>query len=83
MNALETVNQAREAITVRRVYGEPLQQDGVTVIPAAVVMGPAWPVMIFSSASKPLLSESHLTSVPSAAQRSTRERNRDWGENFA
>ena len=39
MNALETVNQARDAITVRRVYGEPLQQDGVTVIPAAVVMG--------------------------------------------
>jgi uncharacterized spore protein YtfJ len=39
MNALETVNQARDAITVRRVYGEPLQQDGVTVIPAAIVMG--------------------------------------------
>src|SRR2546427_6894693 len=39
MNALEVVNQAKDAITVRRVYGEPYQQDGVTIIPAANVMG--------------------------------------------
>jgi uncharacterized spore protein YtfJ len=39
MNALETVNQTRDALTVKRVYGEPYQEDGVTVIPAAVVMG--------------------------------------------
>jgi uncharacterized spore protein YtfJ len=39
MNALETINQARDALTVKRVYGEPYQVDGVTVIPAAVVMG--------------------------------------------
>jgi uncharacterized spore protein YtfJ len=39
MNALETLNQTRDAITVRRVYGEPYQVDGVTVIPAAHVMG--------------------------------------------
>ncbi len=37
MNALETINQARDALTVKRVYGEPYQLDGVTVIPAAVV----------------------------------------------
>lgn len=39
MNALERIDQARDAITVRRVYGEPYQEDGVTVIPAASVMG--------------------------------------------
>ena len=39
MNALDTVNQTRDAITVRRVYGEPYQEDGVTIIPAAHVMG--------------------------------------------
>jgi uncharacterized spore protein YtfJ len=39
MNALETVNQMRDAITVRRVYGEPYQENGVTIIPAAHVMG--------------------------------------------
>jgi len=39
MNALDTVNQARDAITVRRVYGEPYQEGGVTIIPAAHVMG--------------------------------------------
>jgi uncharacterized spore protein YtfJ len=39
MNALETINQARDALTVKRVYGEPYQEDGVTVIPAASVAG--------------------------------------------
>lgn len=39
MNALDTVNQTRDAITVRRVYGEPYQADGVTIIPAAHVVG--------------------------------------------
>jgi len=39
MNALETVSQARDALTVRRVYGDPYQEDGVTLIPAANVMG--------------------------------------------
>ena len=39
MNALETLNQTRDALTVKRVYGEPYQVDGITVIPAAAVMG--------------------------------------------
>jgi uncharacterized spore protein YtfJ len=39
MNALDAINQAREVITVRRVYGEPYQEDSVTIIPAANVMG--------------------------------------------
>jgi len=29
----------RDAITVRRVYGDPIEQDGVTVVPAAAVIG--------------------------------------------
>lgn len=39
MNALETLGETRDAITVRRVYGDPYQEEGVTVIPAAHVMG--------------------------------------------
>jgi uncharacterized spore protein YtfJ len=39
MNAMETINQARDAITVKRVYGDPYHEDGITVIPAANVMG--------------------------------------------
>ena len=39
MNAIELVNQAKDTINVRRVYGEPYQEDGVTIIPAANVMG--------------------------------------------
>lgn len=29
----------RDAITVRRVYGDPVESDGIQVIPAAAVMG--------------------------------------------
>ncbi|HJP64686.1 MAG TPA: sporulation protein [Actinomycetota bacterium] len=29
----------RDAITVRRIYGDPVESDGVTVIPAASVFG--------------------------------------------
>ncbi|TMC69144.1 MAG: sporulation protein [Chloroflexi bacterium] len=39
MNAMEAVNQAKDVITVRRVYGEPYQDDGLTIIPAAKVTG--------------------------------------------
>jgi uncharacterized spore protein YtfJ len=31
----------RKAVTVRRVYGEPIEHDGVTVIPAAAIRGGA------------------------------------------
>lgn len=41
MNVLETISQTREALTVRRVYGDPYQEDGVTLIPAANVTGGA------------------------------------------
>jgi uncharacterized spore protein YtfJ len=29
----------RDAITVRRVYGDPVERDGVTIVPAALVIG--------------------------------------------
>ena len=32
---------ARDALTVRRVFGEPIEQDGVTVVPVAHVRGGA------------------------------------------
>ena len=35
----ELVAAARDALTVRRVFGEPYQSGGVTVIPAAVLRG--------------------------------------------
>jgi uncharacterized spore protein YtfJ len=38
-NVDELLAGAREAIHVRRVFGEAYQEDGVTVIPAAVVRG--------------------------------------------
>ena len=33
--------QAREALTVRRVFGDPVEKNGITVIPAARVQGAA------------------------------------------
>jgi uncharacterized spore protein YtfJ len=35
------LTQARDTITVRRVYGEPIERDGVLVIPAARIGGGA------------------------------------------
>jgi uncharacterized spore protein YtfJ len=35
----ELVRGAQDAITARRVYGEPVEQEGTTVIPAASVRG--------------------------------------------
>jgi uncharacterized spore protein YtfJ len=39
MDVFEMVSQAREAVTVRRVFGDPYEMDGVTIIPAAKVRG--------------------------------------------
>ena len=36
-NIDEIIGGARDAITVRRVYGEPIEQEGVTLVPAAAV----------------------------------------------
>jgi uncharacterized spore protein YtfJ len=35
----KAVAGARDAITVKRVYGDPIERDGVTIIPAARVAG--------------------------------------------
>lgn len=39
MESENAVNRARDAITVRRVFGEPYERDGATVIPAAAIAG--------------------------------------------
>lgn len=39
MDVQDVLSQARDAITVRRVFGEPYEKDGVTVIAAASVRG--------------------------------------------
>jgi uncharacterized spore protein YtfJ len=41
MEVQEVLAQARDSMTVKRVYGEPYEKDGVTVIPAARVQGGA------------------------------------------
>jgi uncharacterized spore protein YtfJ len=35
----EILAGTKDALTVRRVYGDPFQEDGVTVIPAAAIRG--------------------------------------------
>ena len=39
MNVDELLTKARDAVHVSRVYGEPFEKNGVTVIPAAKVAG--------------------------------------------
>jgi uncharacterized spore protein YtfJ len=38
-NIDELLSGARDAITVKRVYADPIESDGVTIVPAAVVRG--------------------------------------------
>jgi uncharacterized spore protein YtfJ len=39
MNPEELLHGVRDAVSVRRVFGEPIEQDGVVVIPVAKVGG--------------------------------------------
>lgn len=39
MDVQKMLAEARDAMTVKRVYGDPYEKDGVTVIPAANVRG--------------------------------------------
>jgi uncharacterized spore protein YtfJ len=41
MKATEVLQAASDALTVRRVFGDPYEKDGLTVIPAALVTGGA------------------------------------------
>ena len=37
--ALAIIERARDVLTVRRVFGDPIERDGITIIPAAKVRG--------------------------------------------
>lgn len=37
----EVLQQARDTLTVRRVFGEPIERDGILVVPVARVLGGA------------------------------------------
>jgi uncharacterized spore protein YtfJ len=39
MEVEEILAQARESMTVKRVFGDPIERDGLTIIPVANVMG--------------------------------------------
>ncbi|MBO0746019.1 MAG: sporulation protein [Candidatus Dormibacteraeota bacterium] len=39
MDPKEILEQARDTLTVRRVFGEPIEHDGVVVVPVAHVRG--------------------------------------------
>jgi len=41
MDVQDVITQARDTLTVRRVFGEPYEKNGVTVIPVARVQGGA------------------------------------------
>ena len=41
MDPDQVMQQARDSLTVKRVFGEPYERDGVTVIPAAALRGGA------------------------------------------
>jgi uncharacterized spore protein YtfJ len=41
MDPNELMQEARDALTVKRVFGEPYERNGVTVIPAASIRGGA------------------------------------------
>ena len=39
MDVDQLLTTARDNLTIRKVFGEPLEHDGITVIPAAVLIG--------------------------------------------
>ncbi|MDG4820850.1 hypothetical protein O7635_03155 [Asanoa sp. WMMD1127] len=39
MDINQILSTAREALSVRRVFGDPVERDGVTLVPAAIVVG--------------------------------------------
>jgi len=41
MNPREILEQARDTFTVRRVFGEPIERDGLVLVPVAAVQGGA------------------------------------------
>ena len=41
MSVQDVIAQARDAMTVKRVFGEPYEKDGIVLVPAAAVRGGA------------------------------------------
>jgi uncharacterized spore protein YtfJ len=41
MQAKEIIEQAGDVLSVRRVFGEPIERDGLVVVPVAIVRGSA------------------------------------------
>lgn len=41
MDVQELLSQAKDSITVKRVFGEPYERDGITIVPVASVRGGA------------------------------------------
>ena len=41
MNVDEMLTGVRDALTVKRVYGDPIERDGILIIPAAKIRGGA------------------------------------------
>ena len=39
MNVQEVLAKAQDTVTVQRVYGTPIEKDGLTIIPAASISG--------------------------------------------
>ncbi len=39
MNVGEVIGQARDTMTAKRVYADPVERDGSTVVPAAAIRG--------------------------------------------
>lgn len=39
MKATEVLGKATDAVTVKRVFGEPYEKDGLTLIPTAMISG--------------------------------------------
>ena len=39
MKPMDVMDQVRDTLTVKRVFGEPYEHDGVTIVPVASVMG--------------------------------------------
>ncbi|GAA4203477.1 hypothetical protein GCM10022252_61150 [Streptosporangium oxazolinicum] len=39
MSIMEMIEQAKDTVSIRRVFGEPIVQDGMTIIPVARVAG--------------------------------------------
>ena len=41
-NVDELLQGARDAISVKRVFGEPIETEGVTIVPAVVIFRTRW-----------------------------------------